>query len=57
MIGEWKYGSIWRIPSPIYPPLQAVAHRVRRLVPTPHAHFTQALRMGPSTRPSVSTDQ
>jgi hypothetical protein len=57
MIGEWKYGSIWQIPSPIYPPLQAVAHRVRRLVPTPHAHFTQALRMGPSTRPSVSTDQ
>jgi hypothetical protein len=55
MTGEWKYGSVWRIPSRIYPPLQAAAHRAWRLVPTPRAHFTQALTRGPRTRPSVST--
>jgi hypothetical protein len=55
MTEEWKYESVWRIPSPIYPPLQAAAHQARRLVPTPRAHFTQALTRGPRTCPSVST--
>jgi hypothetical protein len=47
MTGELKYGSVWRIPSPIYPPLQAAAHRAQHLMPTPRAHFIQALTRGP----------
>jgi hypothetical protein len=53
--GEWKCGSVWRIPTHVYPPLQAVTHQARRLVPTPRAQFTQALTKGPRSCPSVST--
>jgi hypothetical protein len=57
MTGEWKCGSVWRIPPTVYPPLQAAAHRAWRLVPTPRAQFTQALTKGPRSLPSVSTGQ
>jgi hypothetical protein len=57
MTGEWKCGFIGHIPFPIYPPLQAIAHRVWRLVPTPRAHFTQPLTRGARTPSSVNADR
>jgi hypothetical protein len=55
--GEWEYESVCSVPSPIYPPLQAVAHRARRFMPTSRAHHTQALTRGPRSCPSVGAGQ
>jgi hypothetical protein len=41
--GEWEYGSVRSIPTPIYLPLQVAAHRARHFVPAPRARHTQAL--------------
>jgi hypothetical protein len=44
-----------RFHPPIYPPLQAAAHRVRRFVPTPRAPHTMALTSGPRSHSSIGT--
>jgi hypothetical protein len=44
-----EYGSVCWVPSPIYPPLQAVAYWVRRFVPAPCVGHAQVLTRGPGS--------
>jgi hypothetical protein len=55
MAGEWEYGSIRSVLSPVYPPLQAATHQARRSMPTPRAPHSQALTSGLRSYSSVST--
>jgi hypothetical protein len=52
-VGEWEYGSVRSVPSPIYPHQQAAAHRAWCFVPTPCTPHTQALTREPRSCSSI----